>query len=170
MHHSMINKGEMTNRERLAEFSSCTKALTYSSDCLCSPVTAQAAGRGKGAAGVGNDAGTHIPSRCCAPGSPWHSGAGRRAQQPQPLLQDSPELLLAAAGATAASTQHRDANWGLEEGEGRAVKKERRGGRNKILKPRVNGKTLEPNAGRMKPAQYNIVQLNSQPCIIPSSH
>lgn len=39
MHHAMINKGKMINKERLAEFPCCTKA--------------QAAGRGQAAAGVG---------------------------------------------------------------------------------------------------------------------
>lgn len=84
----------------------CRFSLLYQSPpCLCSAVTAQAAGRGKEAAGVGMTQPEHSAVLRAPPGTPWHSGGGRRAQQPQPPLQDSPGLL-AAAGATAASPQH----------------------------------------------------------------
>lgn len=90
MHHAMINKGKMINKERLAEFLCCTKA--------------QAAGRGQAAAGVGMVqahtawAGAVLwappGTQEMAQGHCWGTAG---ALQPQPELQDCSGFLLAAA-------------------------------------------------------------------------
>lgn len=78
-----------------------------------------------------------------------------------------PVLILAAAGTIAASAKQNPLIGSKGKERGREGKKAKQGGGR--LNPQLNGKTLQSNTDRMKPWQYNIVRLNSQPCIIPSS-